>query len=268
MILFPTETISAEKKLNLGIVNPDAIMMTERFTPLLKYLSGKGIPAGEVVTTKSLGQMIHRFKAGKVDFFFESPYGALKLMDAAGAAPILIREKKGVKKYNSVIFVKKDSPIKSISDLKGKVLAFEDETSTSSHLLPRSLLTAAGLELKKFRKPIPGVVAYHFTKSDSNTIDEVAGGKRADAGGIKKSEVEGNPEFRMLSPESPLVPRHVVIVRKGIAHDRLKSVLLNMKNDPEAQGVLKTIRTPTGFSEFDGDPTQIMTTMVRKALGL
>lgn len=44
-------------------------------------------------------------------FIFESAYGALKVMDGTGAVPILIREKKGVKEYDFVIFVKKDSSL-------------------------------------------------------------------------------------------------------------------------------------------------------------
>ncbi len=268
IILFPLEAISADGKLNLGMVGSSPSKMTERFAPLLKYLDNKGIPAGKVVTTKSIGQMINRFKSGKVDFLFESPYGALMIMENTGATPILIREKKGVKNYNSVFFVKKDSPIKTILDLNGKVVAFEDEASTSSYLMPKSLLLSHGLELKRSRAPAPGFVSYYFTKDDANTITIVLEGKKADAGGIKKTEVEGRPEFRMLSPESSYVPRHVVLVRKGVAHDRLKAILLNMKNDPTAKSVLNAIITPTGFSEFDGNPSEVMTTTVRKALGL
>ncbi len=268
VFFYPVETICAEGKLNLGMVDSSPGEMTDRYAPLLEYLESKGIPAGKVVTTKSIGQMIKRFKSGKVDFLFESPYGVLKIMDAAGAAPILIREKEGVKEYNSVLFVKKDSPIKTISELKGAVVAFEDESSTSSYLLPKNLLLTSGLKLKKSRVPIPDFVSYYFTKKDANTIAIVMEGKKADAGGIKKVEVEGRSEFRMLSPESPYVPRHVVVVRKGIAFDRLKSVLMNMKNDPAARSVLETIKTPTGFSEFDGNPSDIMMTTVRKALGL
>ncbi len=119
---------------------------------------------------------------------FESVYGALRLMDEAGAVPLLIREKKGVKEYNSVIFVRKDSPITSMADLKGKVIAFEDPDSTSSYMLPRKILENEGLILKKSRKPVPGAVAYYFSKDDDNTVTQVASGKRAHAGGIKKCE--------------------------------------------------------------------------------
>ena len=38
--------------------------------------------------------------------------------------------------YNSIVIVQKDSPIKSIADLKGKSFAFADPNSTSGFLFP------------------------------------------------------------------------------------------------------------------------------------
>ena len=101
-----------------------------------------------------------------------------------------------------------------------------------------------------------------------NSIAQVKSGKKANAGGIKKKEVEGNPEFRLLTPESVYVPRHICLVRQGVSFDKLKNVLLNMKNDPDAAEALKAMKTPTGFSEFDGDPSQVMNVTIRQFLGL
>ena len=140
----PVDAVSAEQ-LNLGMIDDSASKMIKRFTPLMNYLNDNGVSAGKIVTARTVDQMVEFFDEGKVDFMFESPYAALELMDKTGAVPILIREKSGVKSYNSVIFVKKDSPVKAFSDLVGKVVAFEDPTSTSSYLMPVNLLKNAGL---------------------------------------------------------------------------------------------------------------------------
>ncbi len=126
----------------------------------------------------------------------------------------------------------------------------------------------AGLQLVESNSPSSWVLSYYFSKDDNNTIAQVSAGIKADAGGIKKSEVEGNANFRILSPESEYVPRHVVLVRKGVSYEKLKAVLLNMKNDAAAKDALKGMKTPTGFSQFEGNPSEIMNTTVRKALGL
>ncbi|MDJ0781732.1 MAG: phosphate/phosphite/phosphonate ABC transporter substrate-binding protein [Desulfosarcinaceae bacterium] len=258
----------ASEKLNLGIIGSSPSKTIKQFKPLLHYLSAKGLPTGKVVVTKTVSEMIVKIKNEEVDFIFESPYGVVQMMDATGAVPVLIREKKGLKQYNSVVFVPKDSPIRTLSDLNGKVIAFEEPDSTSSFLLPKSILVGAGLTLSESSQPVPGQVAYYFSKDDDNTVAQVRAGKKADAGGIKKSAVDGNPEFRILTPESAYVPRHVLLVRKGVSFDRLKSLLLDAQNDPAASAALSAIKTPSGFSEFDGDPIAVMNGSVRKALGL
>ncbi len=106
------------------------------------------------------------------------------------------------------------------------------------------------------------------SKDDDNTLTQVKAAKRAQAGGIKKSKVEGNSDFRIPEPASPMVPRHVVLVRKGVDAAPLKAALLGMKDGPVAKDALKAMTTPTGFSEADGDFVAIMNGQVRKALGL
>jgi len=50
--------------------------------------------------------------------------------------------------YRSIIVVAKNSPIKKISDLKGKRFAFGSLTSTQGHLIPRIMMQKQGLSLK------------------------------------------------------------------------------------------------------------------------
>ena len=262
----PAQHLFASSTCNLGMIDDKPSKIIKRFSPLMDYLKSKGF-SGKVLVAKDKEKMIEMFKNGEVDFMFESPYLSIEIMDAVGAVPIMIREKSGIKEYNSVIFVKKDSPIQKVTDLKGKVIAFEDPGSTSSFVLPKNILTAAGLDLKESKDPVPGSVAYYFSKEDKNTIYHVKAGKTADAGGIKKGEVEKDDSFRILA-ESPYVPRHVVLVRKGYSPEKLKEILLAMKSDTAAKPVLEKIKTSSGFSEFDGDPIEVMNVTVRKALGL
>ena len=239
----------------------------KKYTPLINYLKSNKINTGKIIVYKTIEIAINNLKAGEFDFIFNTPATAIKLMDEAGAVPILIGMKGGVKRYNSVIFVKKDSLIHSLSELKGKVIAFEREYSTSSYYLPSNILRNAGMELQYSRKPIPGKIAYYFTKEDVNTIVQVKTGKRAHAGGIQKNFLDKNSDyglFRVLA-ESPYVPRMVVLVREGFDYDKFKKILLKMKDDPAAQNTLKHMHF-TGFCEFEGDPAQIMGTTVRKAV--
>jgi phosphonate transport system substrate-binding protein len=187
-------------------------------------------------------------------------------MEATGAVPVLIREKDGIREYNSVIFVNRSSTINSLHDLVGKIIAFEDPESTSSYILPRNLLRNSGLELIESTKAISGKVAYYFSRGDENVLAHVKLG-RADAGGIDREAVAKLSQFRILSPESGYVPRHVLLVRDGVDYGDLKETLLNMAADPDASSVLTAVETPTGFSAFKGDPQKIMDE-VKASLGL
>jgi phosphonate transport system substrate-binding protein len=256
----------AVEELDLGMISDSPSKTIKLFTPLHDYLTSKGLPMGKIITTQSIGGMIDLIKEEKIDFVFESPYGAVQIMEATGAIPVLIREKDGIREYNSTIFVNRSSPIEDLDDLTGKIVVFEDPGSTSSYILPRNLLLGVGLELVESAQPIPGKVAYYFSRGDANVLAHVKLG-RADAGGIDRAAVADLPQFRILSPESGYVPRHVLLVRDGVDYGDLKEALLNMAADPDASDVLTAVETPTGFSEFEGDPREIMDE-VQATLGL
>jgi len=267
LFLISSATVYAADPIRFGFMSSKPSKAIKTFTPLMKYLTSKGLTTSKIVVAKNIDDMTKKLNENKVDFVFQSAYGAILLMDKTGAVPILNREKGGVKAYNSAIFVNKNSPIKSMEELVGKVIAFEDPGSTSSYRLPRGIFDNAGISLNESRKPAPGVVSYYFSKDDNNTIAQVKAGKRVDAGGIKRTEVSDNPDFRILK-ESPYVPRYVVLLRKGFDGSQLEKILLGMKEDPGAQDVLKKIITPTGFSTFDVDPVEYLNGEVRKALRL
>lgn len=257
----------AADKLNMADISTDPALILERYTPLMAYLKAQGLDMGKFLVYPTPTEAIENFRQGKFDVISITPSNALQLMDEAGAVPLLIAMKGGVKEYNSVIFVNKESPIQTLADLQGQVVAFESEFSTSSCVLPKNVIQKAGLVLEQSPTPVSGKVAYYFTEADVNTVAQVKEGKRAQAGGIQKGFLEGHPDvekFRILA-ESPYVPRLVVLVRKGVEVEALKKVLLQMNTDPAAQEALQQAKL-SGFTEFEGDPVETMTTTVRDAL--
>ena len=92
-------------------------------------------------------------RQSKLDLHFDSYARALGLSRLSGSKPILRRWKKGVAEYSGVIFVKSDSGINRLEDLKGKTVALDEEFSTIGHLLPKFMLMERGLENPRFRRP-------------------------------------------------------------------------------------------------------------------
>jgi phosphonate transport system substrate-binding protein len=83
--------------------------------------------------------------SGLVDIIFAGPSEYLILNSRAKAIPIIAIKRIN---YHPIFVVRADSPIKSLSQLKGKTIAMRNIGSTSGHLAPTKLLIDAGLDPK------------------------------------------------------------------------------------------------------------------------
>lgn len=83
---------------------------------------------------------------GNVDFARLGPASYVLGKDANDGLTILaIENKKGSKTFNGIIAVAKDSPIKDVSELKGKSFAFGDDQSTIGRYLSQLYLVEHGI---------------------------------------------------------------------------------------------------------------------------
>ncbi|WIO73827.1 phosphate/phosphite/phosphonate ABC transporter substrate-binding protein [Porticoccaceae bacterium LTM1] len=239
---------------------PRLMVMAQYLLPHLKEL---GYERVEVRLAKSVDGMTAMLKNNQVDLVTDTPFSALKFEKEAGAELLLLKWKKGVREYHSLIVVHKDSDIYSLEDLKGKVVAFEDRGSTSAYLLPRYALQKAGLKLQELESPRE--VASHpftgfvFSQAEQNTAAWVES-NWVDAGCISNLDFEKpdhilphqKESFRVIYQSDP-VPRAFEIVRPGLPEkvkSRLSRILLNMPNDPAAVEALKAYQRTTKFEEI------------------
>ena len=152
------------------------------------------------------------------DVGFMGPLQYLLAHEQAGAQAILGEVYNGQPTYTAQIFVRKDSGIRSLADLRGKTMAFVDPLSSSGYLYPLETFRQAGLIAKRedaeqfFRK-------IYFAGGDEQALRAVLN-KFVDAAGI------GQYSYAMLRPdereqvtfiaESPKIPSHCVVARKGL----------------------------------------------------
>lgn len=123
-------------------------IMYEKYQPLLDYLSEKTPYTYELVLKKNYEEAVNALGNGEMDVALLGPLTYLEARAKYGA--ICILKPKGVDgsaTYKSVIIRKKDSPIKGLSELKGKSVAFSASKSTSGNLMPRYLLANSGIHL-------------------------------------------------------------------------------------------------------------------------
>jgi len=120
---------------------------------LMTHLKEKGVSEIEVLFAKDNEEMIQFLKEEKIDIVSETMFSAILYQEMADV-DILLREwRNNVPEYHTVFFTRKDSGITSLSDLRGKILAFEDPGSTSAYFLPTAVLYANNIRMHQIGWP-------------------------------------------------------------------------------------------------------------------
>jgi len=257
--LLPVTGMSAEAKttLTIGSISNTPKEEILKFQPFIDYvvsrLKDPNIKAGRVAVAGSLEEMADLINKNKVDLYLDSPFPTIAVRTETGSIPFLRRWKKGVKEYSSVIFVRKDSGINSLADLKGKMIAFEEEFSTSGYFLPKATLLEKKLNLlERLRKhaSVPKrKVGYVFSRDDETTMIWVMKNKVA-AGALSKRKylklAKSKIKDLKILKETILVPRQVVSHNKNIDKHTLKKIrkiLIDMDKNDKGKSIL------AGFSK-------------------
>ncbi|MDP4021954.1 phosphonate ABC transporter substrate-binding protein [Methylobacterium sp. NEAU 140] len=124
----------------------------DRYAPLTAYLSkALGVPV-KLRVANDYAAVIEGQRAGNIQIAFYGPASfARAVMTGVKVEPVVNQKhENGVSGYHSVLYVRADSPYRTLEDLKGKNLALVDPNSTSGNQAPRYFLQKAGIEVDKF----------------------------------------------------------------------------------------------------------------------
>lgn len=139
---------------------------------MVDKLRSAGVSGGHVELYPDLRSLQEAFAEGEINWITETPYAAAALVQQNGAIPTLRKWKNGQEVYQSLIFVRSDSPIKSLADLGGKNIALEQPSSFSSFYLPKVLLEKTGLTLegrsRSKQTTQPNSVTYRLGRNEEN----------------------------------------------------------------------------------------------------
>jgi phosphonate transport system substrate-binding protein len=128
------------------------------------------VPTNYNATVEGLGN-------GSLDFAYLGGLTYVKAHQMYGVTALVQRA--ADKQFHSLMIAPAGSALKKPGDLKGKSFAFGDINSTSGHLIPYSVMKAAGLDVDKDLK-------YRYTGSHPATAKAVESGA-VDAGAIDES---------------------------------------------------------------------------------
>lgn len=231
--------------------------------PLEIYLEkelGKKI---ELVVTTDYSSMIEAMRHGRIDMAYFGPLSYVLAKQKSDIEPFAAIKQKGSTTYQSVLIANTGAGIAKISDIVNKNVAYGDKASTSSHLIPKSILAENGLKAgENYRQ--------HFAGAHDAVAMAVQNG-HAQAGGLSKPIFESLVQRGLVDPnkvkvlaESKPYPQYPWTMRSNLKpelKEKIRAAFLNLK-DPE---VLKPFKAD-GFgpiSDKDYDVVRSLGTLLK-----
>ncbi len=159
---------------------------------LKQYLESRLGKQVELVVTTDYSSMIEAMRHGRLEMAYFGPLSYVLARSKSNIEAFAALKKNGGTTYQAVIIANTGAGISSLADIAGKDMAFGDPASTSSHLIPKSMLLEKGLQSKKNYQE-------HFLGSHDAVAIAVQNGK-AQAGGLSKPIFESLVERKIIDP--------------------------------------------------------------------
>jgi phosphonate transport system substrate-binding protein len=153
------------------------------FLPLFNAITETQGLFFDVRVGQSYSAVVEAMANGQVDVGWFGAVSYLQAKKRAGAELLAVGVEHGSSTYFSGIFVRTDSPLHSIADLRGKAMAVGDPSSTSSFAFPLVMLLEAGID------PVKDLGKIVFAGSHVNSLAACAEG-RVDAGAASFNSFE------------------------------------------------------------------------------
>jgi phosphonate transport system substrate-binding protein len=239
----PREVPGPEKVLTLGDIEVDEPgKRIRRLRPLADFLAAELAPLGisrvDVILARDIQQLADLMSRGEVDVYLDSPFPTVRVQARSNSRVILRRWVGTDSEYHTVYITRSDSGIGSLEDLVGRVVGFQDRTSTSAFFLPALELVERGFALESVGSAEKAVAAERigifFTGDEENTASLLRLGG-LDAGVLSHQDYGALPaDLRKMLPiidRTPTAPRALVSVRGDLDTEMeaaVREVLLNI----------------------------------------
>jgi len=248
----------AEDVIKIGVAAMISPKDTAKYyTEMINYVGEKIGKKVEVVQEENYDKMdgLLESKALNIAFLCAGPY--VKDHDKFGAELLVAPQSYGKPVYYAYIIAHKDSPAKSLSDLKGKKFAFTDPKSNTGKMVPEYMIA------KQYNAtPENYFSEVLYSKSHDKSIEMVAK-KLADGASIDSLiydyAAKKNPVYTQLTKiieKSPPYGIPPVVVNKDIdpkLKEAVKNAFLNMHKDPKGKAILAGIMVDKFIIPKDSD---------------
>ncbi|MEL4896842.1 phosphate/phosphite/phosphonate ABC transporter substrate-binding protein [Crocosphaera sp. Alani8] len=195
-------TTSNPSKLVVALL-PDesASTVIQNNEKLEAYLESQLDKEVELFVSTDYSSMIEAASKGRLDLAYFGPLSYVLAKTKSNIEAFAAMNKDGSATYKAVIIGNKEAGIDSFEDIADKTMAYGDQASTSSHLIPKSMLAEQGLKVKENYEEV-------FLGAHDAVALAVEKGN-AQAGGLSQ------PIFESLVEKGTIDPDKVVIIAES-----------------------------------------------------
>lgn len=225
----------------LPVQNPAHLF--DIYAPLIDYLNSRVINAHfHLQASRSFADFEKNLHAGHFHFALPNPY---ETVNAVRHGYRVFGKMGDDETFRGVILVRRDSPIKQISDLRGKTISFPAPTALAASLMPQYFLHTQGIDINKDIKLM-------YSGSHDSTIMNIYLAK-ASAGAVwlpqwlafssKRPEIASQLIVRW---QTGTLPDNGLIVRNDVPADiiaQVKDALFSLHQSEEGRKILAHIGT-------------------------
>jgi len=262
LISFYSLSSYSKEIITIGTIDTEPKEKIYKFQAIADYLQEKFNEKNihfDVEIPKDINNAINLINNNKLDIFVDSIYSTIEVQKKSDISILAKRWKKGIEDYRSVVFVKKNSNLNNLADLKGKTIAFEDEFSTSGYFIPKKVMELQGLKVSQDGKK--DSINYDYSRSEENTFawviySKVVAGVTDD----KTFQSYDNNMFKIIY-KSGLIPRHLVSFSNKInpqLRDEILDILYSMDTNDKGKESLKVFSKTKKFTPLTSKDIELI----------
>lgn len=196
------------------------------YQPVFNAVSRLSGLSFDIRVGQSYGVVVEAMCNGTADLAFVGPVTYIQAKERGCVELLAVGVEKGQSIYYAGIFTAKDSPIRTLADLKGKRVAFGDINSTSSFVFPMTMIMEAGLD------PVRDLSKINLTGSHANSLAALIQG-HVDAAALSFDS------FEKAAKQGAVDPATMRVVAKSIPIP-YPPIVMNAKLAAELKTKLKT----------------------------
>ena len=202
--------------------------------PLLQRLGEKASQCFDLLIPATIPEFEQGLRDGRFDYAFMNPFH--QLMVRRSYVP-LVRD--GKSPLRGILLVNRDSPARSVQDLRGRVVHFPSPNAFAASLLIRAHLAGLGVDFRP-----------RYVISHSNVYRAVALDPAVAGGGVNNTLRRERPEIRerlRVLYETPGYPAHPFSARRnlpGPERERLRQAWLALARDSGSTALLRQVQIP------------------------